>query len=127
MRIYIASKYIEHRDKNRKICATLQKSGFEVFLPETIDVDAITDEEMWYVGEACYNELVKCDVILVVAPVGLSVTCEIAYTIALKREMNKDMHIVVYGDIQKREAMLQPYVDKTCYSTDELIEYLQSL
>ena len=82
---------------------------------------------MQIVGETCYNELSSCDVILVVAPIGLSVACEIAYVIALNRELKREMKIIVYGEIQKREAMIQPYIDKSVSSVNELICYIRSI
>ena len=127
MRIYIASKYIDHREINRRIYAALNAEGFDAFLPETINIDAITDAEMQSVGETCYNELSSCDVILVIAPIGLSVACEIAYAIALNREFKRKMKIIVYGEIQKREAMIQPYIDKSVSNVYELISYLHSI
>ena len=41
MRVYIASKYIAHKELNRKIYEELVRAKIPVFLPECINMDAI--------------------------------------------------------------------------------------
>ncbi|MBE6715658.1 MAG: hypothetical protein E7573_01935 [Ruminococcaceae bacterium] len=130
MRIYIASKYIEHKNINRKIFEMLQKENISVFLPKSINVDAITLEEMLYVAETCYDEIEKCNVIVIVAPFGKSVSSEIGYAIALKRS-NPDKKIILYNyknndKSLSTEAMIMPYLDAETNNIDELIRYIKN-
>ena len=116
MKIYIASKYIEHRDINTKIFKKLIDNGFDVFLPESINIDGKTYQEMQQIAEQCYNAIDSCDVLLVVAPFGLSVAAEIGYAIYKKRKFSNTTIILFrYGnegrEKQDGEAMIVPFYD----------------
>lgn len=126
MKLYIASRYIAHKSLNRKIHDELVKVGVDVFLPASINIDAIRADEMLEVAETCYNEIEQCDILLVVCPHGKSVACEFGYAVALKRVLLKRIRIVVYNSDINTEAMISPYIDKTVDNITELIEYLNT-
>jgi nucleoside 2-deoxyribosyltransferase len=130
MRIYIASKYLDHEIINKEIYNQLTDAGFDVFLPKSINIDAYTDEEMFIVGERCFDEMDMCDVILIVEPFGNSVSCEVGYAICQKRRMNLKKTLILLsstgtdGKESKREAMITPYFDIVVNSIQELINHL---
>lgn len=128
MKIYIASKYIKHKEINRTIFNLLKKEGIDAFLPESIDIDASTPDEMYEVSEKCYNEIDKCDVILIVAPCGNSVSSEIGYAISKKR-LDGSKRLVLFNPnrrdgIIQVEVMIAPYIDFVAESVYQLIKYL---
>lgn len=127
MRVYIASKYITHKVLNRQIFNELTNAGIAAFLPETINIDAISDDEMFAVAEICYNEIEKCNVILAVCPFGRSVACELGYAIAIRKLQQKQIKIVALNPDIHNEAMIYPYIDKTVENITQLIEYLKSI
>lgn len=132
MRVYIASKYLAHETINHKIHTELQNAGIDSFLPKSINIDAITDAELFQVGERCYDEIDGCDVILVVYPRGDSVSSEVGYAICQKRKMKIPKTIISFVDptqyiFTKREAMITPYYDYTVHSIQELIALLKNL
>ena len=129
MKIYIASKYIKHHSINTKIHDALKGKGYDVFLPASIDIDAITDEEMCKVAEICYKEIDNTDIFLAVIPFGLSVAAEVGYAISIKRQHNRKMRIIFFDTgrnkrtmekIQK-EAMIWPYHEKPVVSSIDLV------
>lgn len=127
MKVYIASKYITHQVLNRQIFNELSNAGIAAFLPETINIDAISDDEMLAVAEICYSEIEKCDVILVVCPFGQSVACELGYAIAIRKLHQKKVSIVALNSDIQNEAMIYPYIDKTVGDISQLIKYLKSI
>lgn len=132
MKVYIASKYIEHESINNKIFEKLKGSNIETFLPKTINIDALTKEDMFTVSEKCFNEIETCDVIVIVTPFGISVSSEIGYAIALKRKcQNIKLLLLNIGNCQHpklyKEAMIIPYIDKEFYSIDSLVDYINNL
>lgn len=127
MRVYIASKYIEHKTINNTIYKELQKASIEAFLPESINITALTDAEKYYVAEICYNEIERCDVFLAVCPFGQSVSAEFGYAVALKRKFSQKKRFIALNLDFENEVMLYPYVDKTVGSVDQLVEYLTKL
>lgn len=128
MKIYIASKYIEHKKINKEIFDRLSNDNIDAFLPETINIEAVTKEEMFTVSEKCFNEIESCDVILIVAPFGKSVSTEIGYAIYQKRlGYNKKLILFKHDkmdEVMKTEAMIAPYIDVVVEDIDELISYL---
>lgn len=131
MRVYIASKYLDHKDFNQEIYDTLIAEKVEAFLPKSINVDAITFDEMTYVAETCYEEIDKCDVILIVTPFGKSVSSEIGYAIALKRKGEHKILILFNSKTQedsilKKEAMIEPYIDVEVHEISELLAYINA-
>jgi len=82
MKVYIVSKYIEHKELNDNIYNALSKEGISAFLPKSINIDALNRQEMYAVAEICYDEIERCDVILIVCPFGKSVSSEFGYAIA---------------------------------------------
>lgn len=127
MRVYIASKYITHKVLNRQIFNELTNAGIAAFLPETINIDAISDDEMFAVAEICYNEIEKCSVILAVCPFGRSVACELGYAIAIRKLQQKQIRIIALNPDIHNEAMIYPYIDKTVENITQLIKYLKSI
>ena len=116
MKIYIASKYIEHREINRIITQFLLNYGFDVFLPESINMDSKTKEEMAQIGNKCYTEIDSCDTLLVVSPIGRSVSAEIGFAIYKKIKFaNISIIQFRYKDTDKekedKEAMIAPFYD----------------
>lgn len=118
MKVYIASKYIQNRLINQRIRDVLCREGIGVFLPESIQVDALTPEENQVVGDQCYEELETCDTVIWVSPYGESVTAEIGFTIALKKK-GKPIRIVLFGKQPKSEAMTTPYIDAVVDSQEQ--------
>lgn len=127
MRVYIASKYITHKALNRQIFNELTNAGIAAFLPETINIDAISDDEMFAVAEICFNEIEKCNVILAVCPFGRSVACELGYAIAIRKLQQKQIKVVALNPDIQNEAMIYPYIDKTVENISQLIKYLKSI
>lgn len=127
MKVYIASKYIEHKELNDNIYNALAKEGINAFLPKSINIDALTRDEMFTVAEICYDEIERCDIILIVCPFGKSVSSEFGYAIALKRVCQARKKIVVMNLDFPYEAMIYPYVDKTVNNISELVTYLKEL
>ena len=140
MKIYIASKYIEHSEINNKIHQTLMNNGFDSFLPKAINIDGTTMSEMTKISEICYDSIDTTDVMIVVTPYGRSVSAEIGYFINEKRK-NKNKTLILYTysninyDIESCEAMIVPYFDYiieafnlgTERSLKQLIKFLQSI
>lgn len=139
MKVYIASKYIEHRQINREISYVLAKNGFDVFLPESINCDGKTKQEMSDISIECYDAIDSSDIILVVSPFGLSVAAEVGYSICKKKKSATTIILFRYTEKGKekedREAMLVPYYDyeisavskKTDEALKELIDILECL
>lgn len=132
MKVYIASKYIDHQEINRKIYDTLIAEGIDAFLPASINVDALTVEEMKYVADICYGEIRKCDTILIVEPYGNSVSCEIGYAIDQKHSgQQKRLILLTLESLctteTKKEAMIQPYIDVSLSSIWDLVNYLKRI
>lgn len=120
MKIYIASKYIEHSKINQKIYNLLTNNGFDAFLPKSINIKGETMDEMKQIGNKCYNAIDSCDTILVVSPIGPSVSAEIGYAIYKKVKFaNTTIIQFRYTNKNKEkedyEAMITPYYD---YSID---------
>jgi len=116
MKIYIASKYIEHSELNQKIYNILTKNGFDAFLPKSINIEGKTKNEMEQIAYKCYNAIDSCDTILVVSPIGRSVSAEIGYAIYKKVKFS-DTTIIQFRytnkDKEKEdyEAMITPFYD----------------
>ena len=72
MKVYIASTY---KNKiNNLIFNELKKESIDVFLPESININAISEEEKYKVSEIRYEEIERCDVILLMCTFGKSVS-----------------------------------------------------
>ena len=127
MRVYIASKYIAHKELNRKIYEELVHAEIPAFLPESINMDAIDSEKSLIVAESCFNEIEKCNIILAVCPFGKSVSSELGYAIALRRVLKQKKIIIALNLDFEKEAMLIPYVYKDFENIRECIEYLKQL
>lgn len=130
MRVYIASKYLAHEKINNKIYSALLEAGFDVFLPKSINIDAISAEEMLLVGEKCYDELDNCDVVIVVEPYGNSVSSEIGYALCQRRLLQKNKKIILFSNTldsgaTKSEAMITPFFDAKVSSIQDLVIYLK--
>lgn len=127
MKIYIASPYIAQREINQFLYEELSKAGNDVFLPQSINKEAITEEEKKEVSETCYSQIDNSDLLLVVYPFGISVACEAGYTICRKMQGN-NRKIVLYSRLKTdkiyNEAMFIPYVDYETDNMDELIRYI---
>jgi len=127
MKVYIASKYIEHKKINNEIYQALKNNGIDAFLPETINNNAIDKENMFLVAEKCFSEIEVCDVILTVCPFGKSVSSEIGYAIALKKKYQPTKKIIALNLDFREEAMLYPYIDMNVNGIPELISVLKSI
>jgi len=131
MKIYIASPYIRQKDVNVVLYKKLSDMGHSVFLPETIDLDAITEDEMKYVAQLCYREIENCDLMVIVHPFGMSVASEVGYAICLKKNgYEKDLVLYTLKGYNKSilhsEAMIMPYIDLETESMDEIIKFVNS-
>ena len=121
MKVYIASRYIANQKINHEIFEELKSVNVNAFLPKSINVDAISKEEMCYVAETCYDELDVCDVILAVFPFRESVSAEIGYVINEKRKKHNKTIILYVIDTEgyekiTKEAMIYPYFDYEFFS-----------
>jgi nucleoside 2-deoxyribosyltransferase len=129
MKIYIASPYKRQKDVNETIYNRLRTMGHDVFLPRSIDMDAVTEDEMRFVAQVCYREIKQCDVMVIVHPFGMSVSSEIGYAICL-REMGRKKALVLYAakgtdkSLLYSEAMIMPYIDFETDSIDGLAAYI---
>ena len=130
MKIYIASPYITQQEINNVIFDKLSEAGYEVFLPKSINIDAITDEEKEFVAQTCYNEIDQCDVMVIVYPFGISVACEAGYAIC-QRFNGNNRKLILYTNIKSdkiySEAMFMPYIDYETDNLEELQAYLKIL
>lgn len=128
MKIYIASKYIENRKINRELYSKILSLGIDAFLPESIDVNAVTMKEMYYVSEICFEEINKSDIILIVCPFEHSVSSEIGFAISKKRTNKKIKLLMLNIDYKyskwKKEAMIAPYIDREFGGVHEFLEYI---
>lgn len=130
MKVYIASKYLAHESINNKIYNALLEADIDAFLPKSINIDAVSAEEMLLVGEKCYDELDKCDVIIAVEPYGNSVSSEIGYALCQRRRLQKNKRIILFSNtldngVTKSEAMITPFFDTKVSSIQELVKYLK--
>ena len=130
MKVYIASKYLAHESINNKIYNALLEADIDAFLPKSINIDAVSAEEMLLVGEKCYDELDKCDVIIAVEPYGNSVSSEIGYARCQRRRLQKNKRIILFSNTldngaTKSEAMITPFFDTKVSSIQELVKYLK--
>lgn len=126
VKIYIASKLINHADLNNQIHNKFKDLGIESFLPESISMHASTASEMDYVAEECFNQIDICDIILIVAPIGLSVASEVGYAICQKKMFkNKRLFLLNTANDKKvvNEAMIAPYIDKEFKTVNDLFDY----
>ncbi|WP_346026312.1 hypothetical protein [Beduinella massiliensis] len=87
---------------------------------------------MLEVSQICFDEIDKCNILLVVTPFGKSVSSEIGYAIGLKRKLKKDLKIILlnignHDDVLQTEAMIAPYVDTEVNSIADLIDKLYDL
>lgn len=123
MKVYIASKYMIHKEINRTIYHVLSSHGFDVFLPETINIEGGTRENMERVAQKCYSEIDSSDILLVVSPFGHSVSAEIGYAINDKLR-GKDIKIIVYyytaegKEKEGREEMIVSFFDDVVDATE---------
>lgn len=128
-RVYIASKYSRTR-LNNQIYDRLKRENIDVFLPESINVEAKSDSEKREVAEQCYEEIDKCSIILAVCPFGKSVSAELGYAISQKR-MGYRKTIIMLNTDDYDEAMIDPYIDKHIFDVkhdlNELVEYIKNL
>lgn len=130
MKIYIASPYIAQQEINKLLCEKLTNAGNDVFLPESINIDAITEELKKKVAEICYRQIDRSELILVVYPFGISVSCEAGYSICQKiNGKNKKLILFMNAKSDKihEEAMLIPYIDYETDSVDGLLDYIRGL
>ena len=130
MQVYIASPYIKQLKINNEIDRLLTKNDISVFLPKSLNVDAITEEEKNAVAARCYDEIDKCDAMIIVHPFGISVAAEIGYAVAQRRHNGNKRKLILYVQDRtdkeryhnmKHEVMTSPYMD---YETDDLNDLL---
>lgn len=131
MKVYIASKYLDHKLLNRQIYHELVQANIDAFLPESINVNAISLDEMNAVARICFSEIDKCNIILIVCPFGKSVSCEIGYAIAKMGISTQKKHLILLNpehadNILKSEAMIAPFIEKEVINIKQLIEYLKT-
>lgn len=135
MKFYIASKYIENHGINTEIYHALKDKGYEVFLPASINKDAITIDEMYEVAEKCYDEIDNTDILLAVFPFGLSVSAEIGYAISIKRKKDRKMRLILFNNHSDKknkekllkEVMLTPYWSRIGNSIDLYVSSIEEL
>lgn len=124
-KVYIASRY-KRKEQNNQIHKRLLKENIDSFLPESIKIDGITDEQKQTVAEKCFSEIDKCNIILAVCPFGKSVSAELGYAICRKRDYGNKI-IIAYNMDFDDEAMLYPYVDESFYDLGDIINYIKTL
>jgi len=130
LRVYIASPYIKQEKINNEIERLLTDAGISVFLPKSLNVDAITEKEKCDVAARCYKEIDKCDAMIIVHPFGLSVAAEIGYAVAERLHNGCKRKLILFLQDKtdkeryhnmKHEVMTSPYMD---YETDSLYDLL---
>lgn len=127
MKIFIASKLTAHSEINNKLYTELKRSGIDPFLPENLAMHAKTSPEMCFVADKCYNQIDRCDIVIIVAPIGLSVASEIGYAINQKMIFGtKELLLLnIDNDVKiKEEAMIIPYIDREFRSIGALVKYI---
>lgn len=133
MRVYIASRYIIHKEINNEIYQYLCNNGIDAFLPASINIDAITISEMNQVADICYNEIMRSDVLVAISPYGQSVAAEIAFAISKNYFINqkkidgKPITIIAYKKPERDEAMILPFFDYIVNSKEELACVLKKI
>jgi len=131
MKIYIASPYVRLAHINAQIVNALSKdTQLDVFLPKSVNVDAVSLAEMRYVADICYTQIAQREIIIAVGPFGLSVAAEVGYAIAKKKGGEKK-YIVLYHsegkDVAVSEAMLAPFIDFEVDSIQDLVALVKEL
>lgn len=133
MRVYIASKYIEHQEINWEIYEFLRENGIDAFLPISINIDAVTLSEMKQVADVCYEEIMHSDVLVAISPYGRSVSAEIASCITINNLVGRKMlnvkpiKIIAYKKPERDEAMILPFFDYIVNSKEELVDIIKQI
>jgi len=131
MKIFISSPYVRLERVNTQIVNALRNElKIDVFLPKSINVDAVSKTEMKYVADICYSQIDQREIIILVGPFGLSVAAETGYVIARKKE-GKKKYIVFYCSEGKHsgvsEAMIDPFIDFKVDSIKDLVALIKEL
>lgn len=134
MNAYIAYSYKTHPNIIKKIFWELQSSNINTFFPESIELSAISKDEMIYVDNICCQKIRESDILIAIYPFGLSVSIEIGRFLELKNnDRNQKRKLIIFdisekeSDIAKKlrgEAMLIPHIDAIVTSTYQLLKII---
>lgn len=135
MKAYIAYSYKTHPKIIEKIFWELQNVKIQSFFPESIELSAISLDEMKYVDKICCDKIRESNILVAVYPFGLSVSIEIGRFLELKN-INKDENrmLIIFdtspkdSDIANKlrsEAMIIPHVDAIVTTIDQLLKTLK--
>lgn len=111
--VYIASP-LKYRVLNNQISEILKENNIASFLPHTID---LPDEpaKLKEIGDKCFEQIDKAQIVVVVSPFGLSTASEVGYAINRKRKGEK-LSIILFdqeeSEHKRLDATLTPYFDK---------------
>lgn len=132
MNAYIAYSYKTPPNIIKKIFWELQNSNINTFFPESIELNAISKDEMIYVDNICCNKIRESDILIAIYPFGLSVSIEIGRFLELKN-YDKRRKLIIFdisekeSDIAKKlrgEAMLVPHIDDIVTSIYQLLKII---
>lgn len=136
MNAYIAYSYKTDPKLIKKIFMDLQNSKVHSFFPESIELHAISIDDMKHVDNICCEKIRDSDFLIAIYPFGISVSIEIGRFLELKaNDKNKKRTLIIF-DISKKEsdsfnklrseAMLIPHVDAIVASGDQLLTLLNT-
>ena len=130
MNAYIAYSYKTHPNIIKKIFWELQNLNINTFFPESIELSAISIDEMIYVDDICCNKIRESDILIAIYPFGLSVSIEIGRFLELKNNDKSKKRTLIIFDISEKgsiianklrsEAMLIPHIDTIVTSIYQL-------
>jgi nucleoside 2-deoxyribosyltransferase len=130
MKVYLASSLTRQPHNTQEIHhAVTNELGLSVFLPHSLN-RATSMSDMERIGNECFAEIEKREILIAICPFGLSVAAELGYAIAQKKAgMLK--HIILYQteiqDCTIRDATLAPFIDFRVNSINELLLVLRRL
>lgn len=134
MYAYIAYSYKTHPNIIKKIFWELQNSNINTFFPESIELSAISKDEMIYVDNIWRNKIRESDILIAIYPFGLSVSIEIGRFLELRNNDRNQKRKLIIFDISKKEsdiakklrceAMLTPHIDDIVTSTYQLLKII---
>lgn len=119
--VYIASP-LKFRELNENISKVLEDKNIYSFLPHTINLPDELDH-LKVIGDTCFDNIDKANIVIAVSPFGLSTASEIGYAINRKRK-GENLKIVLFEQevtAHKRiDATLCPYFDATVHELNQL-------
>lgn len=130
MKIYVASSLTRQPHITQEIHEAISAEiGLNVFLPHSLNI-AASMKDMEQIGDECFAEIEKREIIVAICPFGLSVAAELGFAIAQKKAGRQKYIILYQGKTQDctiQDSTLAPYIDFRVNSINELVIVLQRL